>query len=275
MMKNTMKKIMAICLVASIAAVTFGCSSGKQDSITVETITPEDAKQELQFFYESGGGEDATEEAVQETKDPVEPATEIVTEIVTEYVEVTDPQGEPVTEADGVVQTEVHTEIATSIVTEPQENSTEAPKTHTPSYDTCKAYWFDMSQQADFTFNGEFLVIEFQINENTPAGSYPITITEPDFGSWELVTRYPELVAGEIVVGDGEPAAQPAPSDAFTLTAKSVSGNPGDTVKLVIDLANNPGFCAFVVDIQYDTAALTIVDAYEGEAFGGAINYLT
>ncbi len=284
-MRNSMKKAIAICLVAAISAVTFGCSSGKKENTPKETIDINDTKQELQFFYDSGNAPDSTE-AVEDSgaeDSNKEPATEIVTEVVTEvvgteYVPVTDAAGETVTEPDGAVQTEVQTEIATEVATQVVTVPTEADNgnAYTPSYDTCKAYWLDMTQQGDFTFNGEFLVIEFLINEDTPDGNYPISISSTDIGSWDLVSRVPECIDGEITVGDATPSEQATATDgAFALKVQNAAGNQGDIVKVVVDLENNPGFCGFIVDIQYDAAALKIAKTYGGSDFdAAAVNYL-
>ncbi len=286
-----MKKVLAICLVAAMSAVTFGCSSGKntESEAPMETISVDDTKQELQFFYGNGPSVDSTEAATENktteasakaTDAETEIVTEIATEIATEYVAVTDEAGQDVTDAQGAVQTEVQTEVVTEVVTvpvTPETNDTqdepEDTPAHTPSYDTCKAYWLDMSQMGDFTFNGEFLVLEFEIKEGVPAGSYPITISETDIGSWDLESRVPQCIDGEVTVGDAKPAEQAkANTGEFALKVNNASGNPGDTVKVVIDLSNNPGFCGFIVDIQYDAAALSIVDSYGGSDFDAAVN---
>ncbi len=261
---NTMKKIFAICVVTSIAAVTFGCSDGKNQ--IKETISLEDTKQELQFYYNTGESEDSTEAPEKETTAETEaPATEIVTE----FVDVTDADGQPVTEEGGAAQTEVHTEV----VTLPAETPTDAP--YTPAYDTCKAYWLDMTKEGDFDFNGEFLVISFEINENAPEGNYPVTISNTDIGSWDVVTRVPECINGEISVGNAKPSEQKkASADKFTLTVENTSGKPGDTVDVIIDMKNNPGFCGFVIDIQYDANALTIVETSGGADFDAAVKYV-
>lgn len=295
MKSSIMKKVLAICLVAAISAVTFGCSSGKntESEAPVETISVDDTKQELQFFYGNGPSADSTEaatenKATEASEDAgnaeTEVVTEIATEIATEYVAVTDEAGQEATDEQGDVQTEVVTEVVTEIVTVPaasepaetdgtQEETTEDAPAHTPSYDTCKAYWLDMSQMGDFTFNGEFLVLEFEIKEGVPAGSYPITITETDIGSWDLESRVPQCIDGEVTVGDAQPAEQTkANTGEFALKVNNAAGNPGDTVKVVIDLSNNPGFCGFIVDIQYDAAALSIVDSYGGTDFDAAVN---
>ncbi len=263
-MMKTMKKIFAICLVASIAAVTFGCSDGKNE--VRETISLEDTKQELQFYYNNNDVEDSTEAPQKETSaETAEPATEVVTE----FIDVTDEQGQQVTEEGGAVQTEVHTEV----VTVPAETPTEPE--YKASYDTCKAYWLDMTQEGDYTFNGEFLIISFEIKEKTPDGNYPITISKTDIGSWDVVTRVPECINGEISVGNAKPSAQKeADAEKFTLTVKNAAGNPGDVVDVVIDMKNNPGFCGFVIDVQYDTNALTIVETSGGADFDAAVKYV-
>ncbi len=284
-MRNSMKRVLVICLVAAMSAMAFGCSDEKKDESSVEmgTVSQQDLQQELQFVYGSGNAPDSTEAVEDQNEPATEIATEVLTEVVTEYtateyVIVTDAAGEQVTEAGGAVQTEVQevvqTEVATEIVTEIV--TAPAGEEHTPSYDTCKAYWLDMTQQGDFTFDGEFLVLEFQVKEDTPDGNYPISITYTDIGSWELVSRYPECVAGEIVVGDAEPTKQAeASADAFTLTVDSVAAKQGETAKVAINMANNPGFCGFVIDIQYDAAAMNIVNSYGGVDFDeAAVNYL-
>lgn len=287
-MRNSMKRALVICLVAAMSAMAFGCSDDKkkdESSIEMGTVSQEDLQQELQFVYGSGDAPDSTEAAEDQNEPATEVVTEILTEVVTEYtateyVAVTDEAGQQMTEAGGAVQTEVQevvqTEVATEIVTEVVTVPAGGSGEHTPSYDTCKAYWLDMTQQGDFTFNGEFLVLEFQVKEDIPDGNYPISISYTDIGSWELVSRYPECVAGEIVVGDAEPTKQAeASADAFTLTVDSVAAKQGETAKVVINMANNPGFCGFVIDIQYDAAAMSIVKSYGGADFDdAAVKYL-
>lgn len=264
-MRNSMKKMLAIGLVASIAAVTFGCSDNKNP--IKETISLEDTKQELQFFYNTGDSQDSTEAENQETTaQTAEPATEIASEVV----EVTDPSGQPVTEADGSVQTEVHTEVVTLPV-----ETTPAPE-YTPSYDTCKAYWLDMSNAGDFVFDGELFVFSFKIKETAPDGKYPVTIAKTDIGSWDVVTRVPECIGGEVCVGNEKPSEQKdAPADKFSLTVESVNGKPGDVVEVALNMKNNPGFCGFVIDIQYDKNAMEIEEARGGADFDKAVNFIS
>ena len=141
---------------------------------------------------------------------------------------------------------------------------------YTPVYDTCKAYWLDMTQMGDYTFNGEFLVITFQVKEDIPDGNYPVTIATTDIASWELTQYTPHIINGEIGI-NSTPAAQEEIGDDFTLKLNSVTAKQGDTVTIAMELQNNPGFCGFVIDVQYDSNALSIVEAKGGNDFQKAV----
>ncbi len=342
-MKHNFKKILTVCLIASLSVAAFGCSKNNNSSEAApeagaqETISLDQTKVPLTFEHETGAGNDAAEttavpedaaESGEEGEAPATTApsqaetkaasTSIAVVPVTEYVKVTDDKGQPVTDADGqeqteavpvvkVVpmtdtagqpvtdaagnqQTETVTVTETVVVTEPVENpatlspiadpnqtvtEVSAPSGYSPSYDLCKAYWLDMSQEGDFFFEGEFLIIEFEVNQDIPDGSYPVSIEKADIASWDVVSWDPEIINGEVAVNTELTAQPDMPEKDFALKVKSVQAKQGDTVKVVIDLKNNPGFCGFVMDIQYDKSAMTIVDTYGGENFKKtAINYI-
>lgn len=195
--------------------------------------------------------------------------TEIVT--VTEQVKVTDNAGQPVTDSAGTVQTEV-----VNVTEKPATEATQAtePITYTPSYDVCKSYWLDMSQEGDFFFEGEFLVFVFQVNDNTPDGNYPVTLKTTDIASWDVVKWEPVCINGEVAVNSNITAQEDAADGEFTLKVNSVSAKQGDMVTVAIDLSNNPGFCGFVLELEYDKSALQMIEAYSGADFGEAIQYL-
>ncbi len=281
-MNTLMKKVLAMCIVASLSAVTFGCGGNKTDStapttpsVEIDTNNPL-LKNDLTFTFPdapSADQQDATEAPV-DSQAGVSSETEVVTEVVTEYVPVTEAGGQEVTDEQGVVETEVVTEIVTEYVEVTEGDNNNSSSNYTPSYDTCKAFWFDTSQMKDFVFEGEFLVIDFQINETTPDGNYPVTISKTDIGSWDLVSQVPTLIDGEVCVGNAQPSTQATAGDEFTLTVDQVSGKPGDIVTVAIDLANNPGFVGFIIDIQYDKNALTVVDSRGGADFDAVVNYV-
>ena len=301
-MKNHFKKIILISLLASMTFAAFGCnkpteensSSGSSNNLPQETISLNDTKQELTFVHDQGLGEDATEgttdsqksdSSVDETKKSDETtASEAIP--VTEVVNVTDASGETVKDDSGNVQTEIvnvteapqASDPAETSSTEPDSPATDPPAVsdYTPVYDLCKAYWLDMSQEGDFFFNGEFLVIEFKVREGIPDGSYPITFASTDIASWDVVAREPETkINGEVAVNTQPAAQEDMPDSGFGLKINSVSAKPGDTVKVSVDLNNNPGFCGFVIELQYDKSALEIVNTYGGADFDNAIHYVT
>ncbi|MDE7122207.1 MAG: hypothetical protein K2O42_08620, partial [Oscillospiraceae bacterium] len=197
--------------------------------------------------------------------------TEVVN--VTEQVKVTDTAGQPVTDAAGEAQTEV-INVTEKPATAPAEKPTEAVASYTPSMDVCNAYWLDMSQESDFFFNGEFLSIEFQINEGIPDGSYPITFKKTDIASWDVIKWDPVCINGEVAVNSEVATQDDFPEEDFALKINSVAGKQGDTVKVTVDLNNNPGFCGFVIELEYDKSALTIVSTESGADFDNAVNYV-
>ena len=301
-MKNTMKKALTICLLAAMAVSAFGCGNkGKNQNIPVETISLEQTKQELTFDFKTGVVDETPEpsEDAVETEEQTEAETEAAVttaafEEVTETVKVTDAEGQDVTDASGEAVTEV-TVVATrpleETTGETQEGETSdasaettqattaapvpattAAPSYTPAYDTCKAYWLDMSKQGDFTFNGEFLTVTFEIKKDIPNGSYPVRLSKTDIASWEEVRYYPEIINGEVAIGQAKAGQETMSDKDFSLKVNSVEAKQGQTVTMTIDLANNPGFCGFVIDIQYDANAMTIVKAGGGKDYDQAVN---
>lgn len=144
--------------------------------------------------------------------------------------------------------------------------------TYTPLRTACKVFALDMSGMKDYTSNGEFVVLKFNVVKNAPDGSYPVRITRTDFASWDVVRRFPQVIDGEITVGD-IPAEQETAGKDFTLKVNSAAGKPGEEVEVKVDLSNNPGFCGFVMDVEYDRNALTLVSVVGGKDYDGAIKH--
>ena len=284
----------------------------KDKDLPVETISLEQTKQDLTFEFSKNankGTEPVQDPTAPATTAADKASSTAATtaagnaasttaaaskryEEVTQAMNVTDAEGHGVTDAAGQSVTEWVVVETREIQTQPQQDATEAQQTpvteappapaptpapeteaaYTPTYDTCKAYWLDMSKQEDYFFNGEFLTITFEVNKDIPDGNYPVSIATTDIASWDLVKYDPVCINGEIAVG-GTPAEQDAISDKdFCLKVNSAAAKQGEIVTMTIDLANNPGFCAFVLDIQYDSSAMTIVEAEGGKDFDAAIN---
>ncbi len=294
-MKNFAKKVLAICLAASFGTALAGCNKQNEPSVPDTTISLDQTKQELTFNFKTNNvPADATEasEDATEAKGNTTENTETtgIPEEVTEYVNVTNADGQNVTDAAGTPETQ-----AVVLETRPANNDnngssgnnnggndgnsggneTTAQPAYTPAYDTCKAYWLDMSQMGDYVFNGEFLVIEFEVNKDIPDGNYPVTFSMTDIASWDLVQYDPVKVNGEVAVNTEITAQDPLPDSDFGLKINSVAAKQGDTAVMTIDVSNNPGFCGFVIDVQYDSNALTIVEASAGKDFDSAVNVVS
>lgn len=50
-----------------------------------------------------------------------------------------------------------------------------------------------------------------------------------------------------------------------TLNVNTTYGNPGETVKVLVDLKNNPGILGMILQIEYDEEAMTLIGAENGE----------
>ncbi len=271
--------------------------SANEDSIT---STSSDDEEVVETYIEAvtevvevtdENGEAVTDENGEVETEIVE-ATELVP--VTEVVEVTDENGETVTDENGEIETEI-VEV-TEIVEESNEDgevetkavvassavaqttvieskTTSSTSNHVVSNVNCLAYWFDMSALGDYYFEGEFMVFEFVLAEDLEDGYYPITVSSTDIGSWELVTQVPTIISGGILVGEGTAEEQAVAAEGeFTLTVDSINAKAGDTIEVAIQLDNNPGFCAFIIYIEYDENAMTMTDAYGGEDFNKSIS---
>lgn len=217
-------------------------------------------------------------EVTDESGQPVTDAAGVVqTEVVnvTEQVQVTDPSGQPVTDAAGTVQTEVVNVTQAPPATDSNSSGTDATTAaYTPVMDVCRAYWLDMSQTCDFYFEGEFLVIYFQVNEGVPDGNYPVTFKSTDIASWDVKKWDPVCIDGEVAVNSEITAQDDLPESDFGLKINSVAAKQGDTVQMTIDLKNNPGFCGFVLEIEYDKSALKIMSTKSGADFDSVVNYV-
>lgn len=219
-------------------------------------------KQEITFGMEPGlingdGAQDPTE-APQQTQAPQ-------TYIVTRQVVVTEAGGKIVTDAKGQNATEVVTEV----------KQEEVP--YVPAPMSQPVYWLDMTKGAngeyDKVFNGDIMTIEFKIKEGTPDGNYPIVLNSADFVNWEEEQLDVKTVGSYITVGDAVPsAAEQVQPGQFTVYSTSDKGNVGDTVKVVLNISDNPGLVGLLFRVEFDSNALEYVTSYSGSALAGFKN---
>lgn len=175
------------------------------------------------------------------------------------YVNQTDINGTTVTVEGGSQATELYT--GTTLAT------TYAEPTYQSKMIRYQAFWLDMSQKADYVFDGEFLVYDVKISENAPDGVYPITFEHVDFSNWDAHTLDVKTNVGYVCVNTDAPEAEEAGGGELALNANVVSGKQGDTVQVVVSAKNNSGFVGFNLMIGYDSNAMSIVSAGAGSEF--------
>ncbi len=194
--------------------------------------------------------------------------TPAVTTIVDEngdiFVNKTDINGTTVTESGGAPATELYTgtTLATSY----------ADKNYTPNNKTYQAMWLDMSKKADFVFDGEFLIFDAKISEDAKDGIYPIDMFHPDFANYDAKSLQVTTNIGYVCVNANAPSVENETGDGLTVSCKTVTAKPGDTVQIVFELKNNPGFVGFNVMFSYDGNAMTVTGGGAGKDFSSRAN---
>lgn len=175
------------------------------------------------------------------------------------YVPKTDINGTTVTQADGKPETELYT--GTTLAT------TYAEPTYTPAYKSYQAFWLDTSKKADFVFDGDLLVFNIEIKADAPDGVYPFQIYYTDIANYDAKDVPATTNVGYICVNAEEPQQELHDGPGLTLTPTVMSAKQGDTIKYIVKVSNNPGFCAFDLRMRYDDNAMTIKRAGAGGDF--------
>ena len=296
-MKNMKNKIIALSVLTAFATAAFsGCADESSSSLTSEE---KDGliKNKLTFSYDSDStssddldAADPTGAANSSSSDELQNIDNSNSESATQYVDVTDSNGAKVTtqvavtDAAGKQVTDSAGKTVTTVVnvtkavTASKSNNSNKTQTTTSSGSSnsnysanmvnFNAYWLDISKEKDFTFDGDFIEVEMKINENTPAGKYPINITNPQFSNFAATGAiYPATVNGYIYVSQDPEQQDTTDNGKFTVIAQNVSGKPGDTVHLKFKMLNNPGLCAMNFNFEYDKNAVTIQNAYAAGDF--------
>ena len=264
---NTWKKIAAAVIAGAMMIPAIACSHGTSStdsgSSKAGNSTAEDSNVNIddngmiQYPLEfdniaqeknAGGEEQAEDQFIVTTMKGEDGQT---------YVPKTDVNGTTVTESGGAVVTEVYT--GTTLAT------TYAEQNYTPAYKNYQAFWMDMSQKADFVFDGELLKIEIKIPDTAKDGVYPIQFYFADIANWDAKTvQDVTMNAGYLCINTAAPTADQPNGKGLTINPGIVTAKPGDTVILPINIVNNPGFVGFRLRMRYDSNAMTIVDAGAG-----------
>lgn len=306
-MNNFKKRLIALVSLTCVALSMFtGCADSESDdskkSKSSESSQAEEIEPMTAFPFKWGSAEDGglTIEGVDinqddpvkadhvdatkaETTDENKEATTayIAGEPVTEIVNVTEANGEAVTEADGQPVTEV--KIITNATPEPADNNSgNNNNSETPATDAANAgaenaetqpaseyvsntkgmyaMWIDISKNEDFYFNDSIIKITFKVKEDAPDGIYNISLN-PDLSSIEGKSITPDTVLnGSIQVGSGSAGAADQALNGFSVYGDNITAKQGDTVEFSINMKDNPGLAALVMWYYYDSNALEVID---------------
>lgn len=134
------------------------------------------------------------------------------------------------------------------------------PDGYEPKQASDYVIWLDVSEERDFIFNGEFVLVTMKIKEDAPDGVYPIVIDTDlsDVEGNKIVSD--KDISGSICINSKAEPFDGDSTDDFVFYGDSVSCKPGDTVEFNINIANNPGLAAFRILIYYDSNAIEIED---------------
>ncbi len=162
----------------------------------------------------------------------------------TKSVDVTDANGEKVTDSNGNQMTEYVTSSGNS--------------DYQSKIGGNYVLWMDVSKNENFVFNGKFIKITFDINEDIPDGEYPVTFVT-DFSTTQAQETNPaKIFPGTITVGGEAKKGEDYSNEKdFILYGDNISCKQGDTVDFYIYTKNNPGLAATLLWFYYDSNAMT------------------
>ena len=270
-MKKYVKTAAFLALACSVAVAMAGCQKKGVESLTSEELE-QVIRGDLQITVV--GSEEVKVTGTQPVADTTTTtSTEAVqtTPVTTftdangnTFVAVTDEQGTTVTDGGGQIVTEPY--VTTTTTTTTTTVTTEAQPS-VAIMETRQALWWDISKKADFDFNGSFLKFTFKIKEGTADGNYPINLVKTDFSNYDAQTLEVSGINGYVSVGSAVAPAQESAGSGFTVITNNVSGQAGDTIDIVFNLANNPGLVGFDFQFQYDSNVLEFVSGDFGDDF--------
>lgn len=288
-MKNITKKIIAVFAVLCVAATSMaGCGDKKKETTDPTAIT----QYALEVGKSSEGNsltlgdtqvdlnapdpetsEDESSAAEAQEEEVIEEVTDAQGQPVTEVVTVTDAAGETVTDVDGETVTE--TVKVTTVVKKPASsgnNSSTTPSdndgnsgssNYTPANDGRYFMWLDISKNENFYFEGDMLKMSFKVKEDIPDGDYKIRVTH-DLSSIAGVSlnSTSKSIDGTVRVNNGsiEPT-DVSGETGMVIYGDNVACKQGDTIDYYINIKNNEGLAAFCIWIYFDSNALEFDEA--------------
>ena len=275
-MKTNMKRIAVLFAAAAMSLPMAACShggDGNTTSATTATGTTKDRSSEQaalvsQITIGPGGELDAGLVFVDDpgeandsspyigTTPPV-----VTTMIGTDgkaYVQKTDVNGTELTQENGEAATELFTGTVIPV--------SYAEPDYVPEPRSYLSMWIDTSKGENYKFNGEFLVFDIKVKDDTKDGVYPIHLYHLDFSDYDGNTIPATATMGYICVNSEKPKVENT-SSGMALVPDVVQAKPGETIKYAIKIENNPGIVGFVTRFTYDCKAFEIVKGSNGKDF--------
>ncbi len=257
-MNRFFKQLVAVALVGAMALPAVSCSKDEKSNADVSGVSTDSNGM---VGFDLTLTPDPTISPEQTTAPAVTTTVDANGNI---YANQTDINGSIVTTDGGAAVTELYTgtTLATSY----------AEQNYQPKEQNYQALWLDMSQKKDFVFDGQFLVFNAKIADNAPDGIYPINIFHTDFANYDAKSLEVSTNVGYVCVNATAPQTEKVIGKGLTVTANTVSGKPGDTVQIVFELDNNPGFCGFNFMFNYDGNVISISEGGAGKDFATRAN---
>ena len=127
-------------------------------------------------------------------------------------------------------------------------------------------YWNNTTATDNFTATGTIATLTFAISSNAAAGEYPITVSydnnnddilDVDFDAVDF-----DVQNGSITVESDTPDTEP------TIIVSSANASAGETVDVTVSLDGNPGIAMMLLQVGYDSDALTLTKVTDAGVLG-------
>lgn len=263
-MKNNKHKVIAIALACALALPMLGCNkdSGK------DSLTDSEKSAVLNPGLSISLVPDAMTPSISTTTAP-NGGSSSATSVTT----VTDAAGkvfEVVTDANGQETTKPYVPPVTT--TAPSSTTSNDSQKPNAKMETRQALWMDLTQKSDFSFNGQFLKFTFKIKDGAADGKYTISLSDTDFSTYMAETLTDIKTSPAYIGVNTDATAGQASGSGFNIVGNAVKGKPGDTVDVIFNVENNPGFAAFNIQFKYDANALEYVNGGAASDFATVAN---
>lgn len=142
----------------------------------------------------------------------------------------------------------------------------------------CNFAWDGLEMTDDQIKDGDILVLTFDVASGAQEGVYPITLSyeEDSIFDKNLTPVDFNIINGSITVGNPVvgPTTAPDPTEPATeapvtgpaLIVDNATAGAGETVTVAVNIQENPGILGMTLTLSYNSSALTLTNAVNGNA---------